>query len=218
LAREIGMSDRSKNTGNSAAFPNDQAVARKRAPDIRLLMAALTLAPWHGARIKQVQHILIDNRAVHRRRCRDRHSEDRNQNPALRPLTKLRRWAAAGGAAIRPRRRRVMDKQEPPSSMSRTRSLLFFIGKDRRGNWVVQDQQRLCGGLFVNRAEALRFAMFENGRRPQAVVMVPGVFELDLNGKASVVDQPPVHTDARSARSIREGFLSFPPNPTVAPV
>jgi hypothetical protein len=111
-----------------------------------------------------------------------------------------------------------MDKQEPPSSMSRTGSQLFFIGKDSRGNWVVQDLQRLCGGLFVNRAEALRFAMFENGRWPQAVVMVAGVFELDLDGKASVVDQPAVHTDAPSARPIREGFLSFPPNPTVVAV
>ena len=36
------------------------------------------------------------------------------------------------------------------------------------------------GGLFVDRAEALRFAMFENGNRPQAVVMVAGVFELDM--------------------------------------
>jgi hypothetical protein len=76
---------------------------------------------------------------------------------------------------------------------------------DGRGNWVVQDQQHLCGGLFVYRAEALRFAMFENGNRPQAVVMVPGVFELDLSGKASVVDQPAVHTDAARPRRIRNG-------------
>jgi hypothetical protein len=71
-----------------------------------------------------------------------------------------------------------MDKQEPPSS----RSPLFFIGKDSQGNWVVQDQQHRCGGLFVDRAQALRFALFENGHQPQAVVMVPGIFELDLSG------------------------------------
>ena len=56
-------------------------------------------------------------------------------------------------------------------------------GKDRHGNWVVQDQQGLCGGLFVGRAEAVKFAMFENGNRPQAVIMVPGVLELDMNAK-----------------------------------
>ena len=58
----------------------------------------------------------------------------------------------------------------------------FFIGRDSRGNWVVQDEQRLCGGLFVDRAEAVRFALFENGNRPQAVIMVPGEFELDMSG------------------------------------
>ena len=76
-----------------------------------------------------------------------------------------------------------MDKAEPPSS-SRSKSSLFLIGKDHHGNWVVQDQTGLCGGLFVDRAEALKFAMFENGNRPQAVIMVPGVLELDMSAKA----------------------------------
>jgi hypothetical protein len=112
---------------------------------------------------------------------------------------------------------------EPPSS----RSQLFFIGRDSRGNWVVQDQQHLCGGLFIDRAEALRFAMFENGHRPQAVVMVPGVFELDLSSKPSVVRQPAAQIEVPQpaaqievprARRIREGLLSFPANPAVGPV
>jgi hypothetical protein len=66
-----------------------------------------------------------------------------------------------------------------------------MIGKDSRGNWVVQDDQGSCGGLFVNRAEALKFAMFENGNRPQAVVMVPGVLELDMSRKAGPADHLP---------------------------
>jgi hypothetical protein len=69
---------------------------------------------------------------------------------------------------------------EPPSSPDPS---LFFIGKNSRGNWVVQDQAGARGGLFVDRAEALRFAMFENGHRPQAVVMVPGILDLDLGHK-----------------------------------
>jgi hypothetical protein len=72
-----------------------------------------------------------------------------------------------------------MDNAEPPSS-SRAKSL-FRVGKNSRGNWVVQDQTGLCGGMFVNRAEAVKFAMFENGNRPQAVIMVPGILELDLS-------------------------------------
>jgi hypothetical protein len=60
---------------------------------------------------------------------------------------------------------------------------LFLIAKDSQGNWVVQDQSGLHGGLFVDRAEALKFAMFENGNRPQTVIMVPGVLELDMSAK-----------------------------------
>jgi hypothetical protein len=40
----------------------------------------------------------------------------------------------------------------------------------------------LHGGLFVNRTQALKFALFENGNRPQAVVMVPGTLELNIAG------------------------------------
>jgi hypothetical protein len=75
-----------------------------------------------------------------------------------------------------------MDKGEPPS-LSASEPPLFLIGKDSHGNWVVQDQSGLHGGLFVDRAEALKFAMFENGNRPQTVVMVPGVLELDMSAK-----------------------------------
>ena len=73
-----------------------------------------------------------------------------------------------------------MDK---PPSPSCSRSSLFLVGRNNRGNWVVQDQSGLCGGLFVDRAEALKFARFENGNRPQAVIMVPGILELDMSGK-----------------------------------
>jgi hypothetical protein len=106
-----------------------------------------------------------------------------------------------------------MNQLEPPSS----RSQLFFIGKDSRGNWVVQDRQGLCGGLFIDRAAALRFAMFENGHRPRAVVMVPGVFELDLSAKPSVVEKPPLDTNSPRARWIPEGLLPFPPKPAIVP-
>jgi len=88
-----------------------------------------------------------------------------------------------------------MVKGEPPSLVC-SNSSLFLIGKNGRGNWVVQDQQGLYGGLFVNRAEAVKFALFENGHRPQAVIMVPGVFELDLSRKAKVRHQFPLDANA----------------------
>jgi hypothetical protein len=60
-----------------------------------------------------------------------------------------------------------------------------MIGRDSEGRWVVQDQRGLCGGLFVDRNQALRFALFENGRHPEAVVMVPGTLELNIAANAS---------------------------------
>jgi hypothetical protein len=79
-----------------------------------------------------------------------------------------------------------MQAEHPTPDPSRPQ---FLIGKDSHGHWVVQDERGLCGGLFVNRTEALHFAMFENGNRPQAMIMVPGVLELNLNGRASPREQ-----------------------------
>ena len=59
-------------------------------------------------------------------------------------------------------------------------SSCLFIGQNRLGQWVVRDARRLCGGLFANRREAIRFAMVECQRRPQSVIMLPDGLELDL--------------------------------------
>jgi hypothetical protein len=67
-----------------------------------------------------------------------------------------------------------MGRSDPPAAR------VFRIGRDSRGHWVVQDQQGLRGGLFVDRGEAVRFAMSESGNCPYAVVVVPGVMELDM--------------------------------------
>ena len=93
-----------------------------------------------------------------------------------------------------------MVKGEPPSASSPSSSL-FLIGKNSRGNWVVQDQRGLRGGLFVDRAEALKFAMFENGNRPQAVIMVPDVLELDMSLKPRAVGEAPSGIQAPVARA-----------------
>jgi hypothetical protein len=79
-----------------------------------------------------------------------------------------------------------MGQSEPPSTLRPRNAPLFFIGCNGRGNWVVRDQSGRRGGLFIGRTEALRFALFENGHRPQAVVMVPGALELDLGPTACV--------------------------------
>jgi len=92
----------------------------------------------------------------------------------------------------------MSKKGEPPSPC---RPVNFFrIGKDSQDHWVVQDDQRLCGGLFVDRAAALKFAMFETGNRPQAVIMVPGTFELDLTGQRRAVAANEPHRQAAALR------------------
>src|SRR5262249_53325193 len=70
-----------------------------------------------------------------------------------------------------------LDSCEPPLRSS-SKSSLFFIRRDSGGNWVVRDQAGFCGGLFVNRSEAVRFAMRENEYHSRAVIMVPGILEL----------------------------------------
>jgi hypothetical protein len=68
----------------------------------------------------------------------------------------------------------------PPPSCDRPQ--VFMIGQDSGGNWVVRDQSGLRGGLFVGRADALRYVHDEAGNNPGAIVMVNGTFELDTSG------------------------------------
>jgi hypothetical protein len=70
---------------------------------------------------------------------------------------------------------------EPPSCSSS--SSIVFIGRDSRGRWVAQQQNGLYGGLFVNRAQAIKYALFENGRHPETIVELSRGIELDMSGK-----------------------------------
>jgi len=88
-----------------------------------------------------------------------------------------------------------------PPSLSPSKSSLFLVGRDRDGHWIARDQGGLRGGLFVDRAEALKFAMFENGNRPHAVVMVPGVLELDMTAKSRSAQHSAIITRAPQRRA-----------------
>ena len=93
-----------------------------------------------------------------------------------------------------------MDDHGEPPSTGRAKSL-FRVGKNSRGNWVVQDQSGLCGGLFVDRAEAVKFAMFENGNGAQAVIMVPSILELDMSGQSRAPNRSTASLHAPLARA-----------------
>jgi hypothetical protein len=79
------------------------------------------------------------------------------------------------------------SKGEPPSRNGS--QSCFLVGKDSQGHWVVKDQKGLRGGIFVDRAQALKYAMHEITDRMQAVIMVPGILELDTCTDFSVQRQ-----------------------------
>jgi hypothetical protein len=68
---------------------------------------------------------------------------------------------------------------EPPSCSSL--STVVFIGRNRSGQWVAQEQNGLYGGLFVSRAQAIKYALFENGQHLETIVELPGEIELDMS-------------------------------------
>jgi hypothetical protein len=115
-----------------------------------------------------------------------------------RPTMAIRTVANKTPRNVRPRRepallvtRRNTNVKlvEPPSCSSA--STIVFIGKNKRGNWVAQEQNGLYGGLFVNRAQAVKYALFENGRHPETIVELSREIELDIGGKPSSSDQKP---------------------------
>jgi hypothetical protein len=90
--------------------------------------------------------------------------------------------AALGSKKIMSNQATLVQPSEPPQPDGLPPSLqgapLFLIGKNSCGHWVARDQAGLCGGLFVSRSEAIRFAMRENGCHSWAVIMEPGGLEL----------------------------------------
>ena len=73
-----------------------------------------------------------------------------------------------------------MKLVEPPSCSPT--SAIVFIGKNSRGNWIVQQQNGIYGGLFVNRAQAFKYALFENGHHPETIIELSREIELEIAG------------------------------------
>jgi hypothetical protein len=86
---------------------------------------------------------------------------------------------------------------EPPSC--RSASSIVFIGKNKRGNWVAQEQNGLYGGLFVNRAQAVKYALFENGHHPETIIELSRELELDIGGQHPASERVPAAGARRAA-------------------
>jgi hypothetical protein len=81
--------------------------------------------------------------------------------------------------------RKINVKLVEPPSCDPAASIVVFIGRDCRGNWVVREQSGLFGGLFVNHAQALKYALSENGHHPETIVELSREIELDIPMQAS---------------------------------
>jgi hypothetical protein len=68
---------------------------------------------------------------------------------------------------------------EPPSCSSL--SNVVFIGRNGSGQWVAQEQDGLYGGLFTSRAQAVKYALSENGRHPETIVELSREIELEMD-------------------------------------
>jgi hypothetical protein len=86
---------------------------------------------------------------------------------------------------------------EPPSCSSPF--TIVFIGKNSRGNWVAQEQNGLYGGLFVNHAQAVKYALFENGHHPETIVELSREIELDMSRRLLASDPIPAAAGTRRA-------------------
>ncbi len=81
------------------------------------------------------------------------------------------------------------------SSRDELSSTPVLIGRNRNGMWVVYDPLGVRGGLFSNRAQALRFATLHHGR-PQVALLVPYGIELDAGRPNSRTNQAESDTRA----------------------
>ena len=83
------------------------------------------------------------------------------------------------------RRNTSVKLVEPPSCSFL--STIVFIGRNHRGQWVAQEQNGLYGGLFVSRAQAVKYALFENGQHPETIVELPREIELDMGKNTNTI-------------------------------
>ncbi|MET4222697.1 hypothetical protein ABIB00_007936 [Bradyrhizobium sp. LB14.3] len=70
------------------------------------------------------------------------------------------------------------DERRPSASR---RPSVVLVGRNSRGNWVAREQSGIFGGLFLTRAQALKYALAENDHHPEAIIEV-SVLDLDIAG------------------------------------
>jgi hypothetical protein len=62
---------------------------------------------------------------------------------------------------------------------------LFFVGRNQSGFWVARESEGRCGGLFLFKGSAARFAREQSSPRGGATMIVEHTIELDLSNQGS---------------------------------
>jgi hypothetical protein len=69
-----------------------------------------------------------------------------------------------------------MGQSTPFRSTPDSMSHLFLVGQSKAGFWVARDLEGCSEGIFRNKKEAIRFAIFEGGHH-NAVMLSPNAVE-----------------------------------------
>lgn len=77
-----------------------------------------------------------------------------------------------------------MKLDEPPTC--RPAALTVFVGRNRYGNWIACEQNGIFGGLFVNRAQAFKYALHKNGPFPVIITELSHEIELDISANLEI--------------------------------
>lgn len=72
-----------------------------------------------------------------------------------------------------------MKLGEPPSCNPTAPTV--FVGRNCRGNWIACEQNGIFGGIFLNRAQAFKYALRKNGHHPEAIIELSHEIELDIS-------------------------------------
>lgn len=75
----------------------------------------------------------------------------------------------------------------------------FAVGHDRQGRWIVCDMEGIVGGVFKDRASAIKFAMDESDHQPGQVFCVPDTQVLSMNAIFAPPPGPSPRTLLRAA-------------------
>lgn len=56
---------------------------------------------------------------------------------------------------------------------------LFLLGQNSHGQWVIRELHGRMEGLFADRKEAIRFALYESGARYPSVISINRPLEME---------------------------------------